>query len=119
MNHPLLLTALGLFFVLVAIERLASRALRLQEAIWHAHYAAIPTTATITAELQWKNAMWITAYVDALSVPAGSLQVVALRPLSSRDHSACLRWLRAEGFADVATCRMADNLERWPSESGI
>jgi hypothetical protein len=112
MNPSLLLTTLGLFFVLVVIERLASRALREEAASWHLHYAAIPKTAAITADLRW-NHTWITAYLDSMAGETGSLQVVALRPLSPREHANCLRWLRAEGFADATICRTGDDPVRW------
>ncbi len=112
MNQQLLLTTLGLFFVLVAIERLASRALRQEAASWHLHYAAIPKTAAITADLRW-NQTWITAYLDSMAGETGTLQVIALRPLSPRERASCLRWLRTEGFADSAICRAADETSRW------
>jgi hypothetical protein len=117
MNHPLLLTTLGLLFVLAAIERMASHAHRLDQTRWHAHYAAIPSTATITAELRWRGAIWVTAYVDPCSNGA-SFQVMALRPLSPLDHAACRRWLVAEGFADAIRCRVGDDFNRRRRDAG-
>ncbi|OAI42747.1 hypothetical protein AYO41_03735 [Verrucomicrobia bacterium SCGC AG-212-E04] len=118
MNEPLLLTTLGLLGVLVAIERLAASALCRQQASWHAHYARVPATATITAEFRWNCVTWVTAYVDDLSDRPGMLQLAASLPLSSRDQATCLRWLRTEGFADAAICGAGDQRERSDGEHG-
>ena len=114
MNDPLLAATIGLLLVLVAIERLAARALRVDAALWHAHYAMIPAGAIITADLRWNQGTWITAYVNGTSGRPGSLQVVSLRPLSAREHANCLRWLRAEGFDDSISCGAPPHREQRP-----
>jgi hypothetical protein len=118
MNDPLLVTTIGLLLVLVAIERLAARAHRANSALWHAHYAVIPAGAIITAELRWNQDTWITAYVNEHSERPESLQIVSLRPLSSRERTLCLRWLRAEGFAEPAICRVGDARNRRTGDAG-
>ena len=118
MNQPLLLTTLGLFFGLAAMERLAARAHQINQASWHGHYATVPPTAVVTAELRWNAAQWITAYVETSAPGADTLHVVGLPALSERDRSACLRWLRAEGFADATACRAPGDFNRWIRESG-
>ena len=118
MNDPLLLATIGLLLVLVAVERLAARALRANSALWHAHYAVIPAGATITADLRWNQGTWITAYVNENSDRPESLQIVSLRPLSSREQAICLRWLRAEGFAEPAICRVGDARNRRTGDAG-
>ena len=77
-------------------------------AAWRAHYAAIPADAIVTAELRWNNDTWITAFVEHPSDEFGSLRVVAKRPLTLHENAACLRWLRAEGFADLTICRAGE-----------
>jgi hypothetical protein len=119
MNHALILSTLGLLLVLAAIERLAAYAHRRNLAKWHTHYAAIPSTATITAELRWRGDIWVTAYVDPSSVDAASFQVMALRPLSPRDHAACRRWLLAEGFAEATRSPAVDEFSRRLRDAGL
>jgi len=118
MNYPLLLTTVGLLFALFAMERLAALGLRANRAVWHAHYAAIPATAIITAEMRWNRDTWVTAFVDPSCNAPGGVRLIALRPMTSLEYAACLRWLRAEGFADPALSNVGGKSSPPPREPG-
>ena len=109
MQDSLLFVTLGLLIALAALERLASRALVARQAAWRAHYAAVPRGATVAAELRWHGGNWITAFIDPRCGPGQTLRLVAQHSLPPREQAACLRWLRAEGFAEQTACRTPDS----------